>query len=95
MLKCRDINGLLHDYAEGLLELSVHKELDRHLSDCPGCLAFVKTYKETIRLSKDLRTGEMPPELQEKLESFLKAKLAEKPKTLWDRLRSRFGRGCC
>ncbi len=87
MLRCRDIGNLLHDYAEGLLEPSVSQQLDRHLANCPGCLAFVKTYRHTVTLSRDLRCEDIPPELQQKLGSFIKEKL-HRP-GLWSRLRAR------
>ena len=89
MLKCRDINNLLHDYAEGVLEPGVRRQLDQHLADCPGCLAFLNTYKQTIHLSKDLRCQDIPPELQQKLRSFIKTHLPSRRATLWARLRSR------
>ncbi len=78
MLKCRDIGKLLHDYVEGALEPRIKQQLDAHLADCPGCVAFIKTYKHTIRLSKDLRCEDIPPELQQKLRSFIKQGL-QKP----------------
>ncbi len=87
MLRCRDIGELLHDYAEGLLEPSVEQALDGHLADCPGCTAFVKTYRRTIALSGDLRCEDIPPELQRKLRSFIKQRIL-KP-NLWARLRAR------
>lgn len=75
MLKCRDIGRLLLEYVEGALEPSVSKQLDAHLADCPGCLAFINTYRHMIRLSKQLRCEDIPPELQEKLRSFIREKL--------------------
>ncbi|MBI1893937.1 MAG: zf-HC2 domain-containing protein [Candidatus Rokubacteria bacterium] len=77
MLRCRDIGNLLHDYAEGLLEPGVSRQLEEHLADCPGCLAFVRTYRHTIALSGNLRCEEIPPELQQKLRVFLKEKLGK------------------
>lgn len=93
MLKCRDIGQLLHDYTEDLLELPTRQDLERHLADCPGCVAFVNTYKQTIRVSGDLRCEDIPPELQRKLRSFIKTKLSPHRPSLWERLRSRL-RGC-
>ncbi len=79
MTNCREVSQLLHDYVEGLLDPSVSKQLDAHLADCPGCVASMKTYKRTIELSKDLRCEEIPPGLQKKLRSFIKAKLNKPP----------------
>ncbi len=75
MLKCRDIGKLLHDYVEGSLDASINTQLDVHLADCPGCVAFINTYRQTIHLSRELRCEEIPPELQKKLRSFIKEKL--------------------
>lgn len=88
MLKCRDVGQLLHDYVERLLEPSIQEALEAHLADCPGCLAFLNTYKQTIRLSNSLRPTDMPPELQQKLRSFITTKLSSRRPTWWQRLRS-------
>ena len=86
MLKCRDISQLLYDYVEGILDPPIHQQLEQHLADCPGCIAFVNTYRQTITLSKELREEEIPQELQQKLQSFIKEKL-HKP-GFWSRLRT-------
>ena len=87
MKNCRDVSKLLHDYVEGSLESGVSQELAAHLADCPGCVASVKTYQQTINLSQDLRCEEIPPVLQRKLRSFIKQK-TRKP-SLWARFRAR------
>jgi anti-sigma factor RsiW len=71
-MTCRDALRLLHDHLDGQLEPSVDRDLQRHLADCPGCLAFLKTYQKTVGLSGELRQTDIPPELQERLKSFLK-----------------------
>lgn len=75
MLRCRDIGTLLHDYLEGGLAPAVRAELDAHLADCPGCLSFVNTYRHTVSVARDLRSEDIPPELQSKLRSFIRQKL--------------------
>ena len=89
MLRCRDIGQLLYDHIEGCLEPAVSQQLEQHLADCPGCVAFIRTYKETTRLSKDLRCEDIPPELQQKLHDFIKTKLASPRPGFWHRLRAR------
>lgn len=75
MIRCRDVSDLLLDYVEGSLEPGAREELDQHLADCPGCLAFVRTYRHTSTLSRDLRCEDIPPELQRKLRSFIQQQL--------------------
>lgn len=71
MLRCRDIGELLHDYLEGELELEVRRQLDAHLADCPGCLSFLNTYRHTVSVARDLRCEDIPPELRERLRTFI------------------------
>lgn len=92
MLRCRDIGQLLYDYVENRLEPSVSQQLEQHLADCPGCPAFINTYKQTIHLSRELRCEEIPQECQQKLRSFIKTKLTSRQPSFWDRLRSRLSR---
>lgn len=91
MLKCRDVGKLLYDYVDGSLEPALKQQLEQHLADCPGCLAFINTYRQTIKLSKELRPREIPTELRQKLRSFIKSKSLQPPgfwKRLWLRLAS-------
>lgn len=88
MFRCRDVGQLLYEYVEERLEPPIIQQLEQHLADCPGCLAFINTYKQTIRLSDGLRPTEMPPELQQKLRSFITTKLSSRRLTWWQRLRS-------
>lgn len=90
MLRCRDVGQLLYEYVEQRLEPPISQQLEQHLADCPGCLAFINTYKQTMNLSRDLRCEQIPQELQAKLRSFIKTKLAPHRPSLWDRFRSRF-----
>lgn len=90
MLRCRDIGQLLYDYVEDRLELTVRQQLEQHLADCAGCLAFINTYKQTTHLSRDLRCRDIPPELRQKLRNFIKTNLTTpRPgflSRLWSRL---------
>lgn len=74
MLRCRDINGLLHDYLEGSLDPDLRRGLDEHLADCAGCHGFLNTYRDTVAVAKELRCEDIPPELQRKLRSFIAEK---------------------
>lgn len=86
MLRCRDVGKLLYDYVDGSLEPALRHELEQHLADCPGCLAFINTYRQTIKLSKELHSKEIPPELKRKLRSFIKSESALQRPSFWKRL---------
>ena len=58
-LPCTEIIGFLADYLDGELSPERKFEFDRHLAVCPSCVAYLETYKETIRMAK---AAELPVE---------------------------------
>jgi len=69
---CREIVEILCEYLEGELPREEREELDRHLADCPPCLAFLNTYRKTSQLCRALRPEDIPEELKRRVENFLK-----------------------
>lgn len=53
MLTCREIIDYLRAYLAGELPLAERAEFEAHLAVCPPCIAFLKTYEQTIRLGRD------------------------------------------
>jgi anti-sigma factor RsiW len=76
---CGHTQKLLFDYAEGLLDPQIAAKLELHLSDCPRCIEYVRTYRETkdlcAKYGRLLR--EMPPELEKKLCEFIRNHLKQ------------------
>jgi len=64
-LPCTEIIGFLSDYLDGELPPERKFEFGRHLAVCPSCVAYLETYKETIRMAKasDLPVDEAPEDL--------------------------------
>ena len=77
MLTCREIIDFLMDYQNDELEPGVRDRFDEHIAVCPPCVAFMRTYEETIKLGKaamkDPCNGheDIPPEL---VQAILKAR---------------------
>jgi anti-sigma factor RsiW len=46
---CEQATALLLDYVTDTLDPATTLVLERHLSRCNDCVAFLQTYKETIR----------------------------------------------
>lgn len=79
MSTCKELVDLLADYLEGQLEPEVARELDQHLADCPPCLNFLKTYRATTRLIREVACEDIPAELGERLQRFLRAHRTREP----------------
>ena len=72
---CEQATALLIDYVTGELDPATTLVLERHLERCVDCVAFLRTYKETIRTTRTLRYDDMPGELQDRLLQTLHAKM--------------------
>jgi anti-sigma factor RsiW len=68
---CKECVDLLGDYIDGALPPERAQALEEHLSLCPPCITFVRTYKATGRLCRHVLQSEMPRELIASLKSFL------------------------
>ena len=51
-MSCRQLIDALADYTAATLELGQRKLCDEHLANCPRCVAYLRGYRETIRLTK-------------------------------------------
>jgi anti-sigma factor RsiW len=57
------------EYLNGELAPAEHAEFEAHLAECPWCVAYLQTYRDTIRLGKaafaaaDALPADVPEEL--------------------------------
>jgi anti-sigma factor RsiW len=70
---CSELVELLADYLAGELPKDRAELLEWHLEGCRPCVAFVNTYRGTIRVARKLAEVEMPAELKQRLVTFLKS----------------------
>src|SRR5437660_11127533 len=69
--QCSDCVELLGEYVDGSLPAEKAQALEAHLSICPPCITFVRTYKATRVLCRHKLAAEMPSELCDSLNAFL------------------------
>ena len=51
-MTCRELIEFLMAYLDGELPEEQRRSFDAHLEICPACVAYLKTYEETIQLGK-------------------------------------------
>ncbi|MBL8746932.1 MAG: zf-HC2 domain-containing protein [Phycisphaerae bacterium] len=51
-ITCRELAEFIADYLDHTLPADIAREFDRHLAVCPSCVAYIESYKQTIRLGK-------------------------------------------
>ena len=74
-ITCEQVTALLIDYVTGELDPATTLLLERHVQNCPDCVAFLRTYRESIRLTRTLRYEDIPGELQDRVHAFLRQKM--------------------
>ncbi len=51
-LTCREFIEFLDDYVATNQPVDVRAEFERHMEDCPECVEYLKSYKDTILLAR-------------------------------------------
>ena len=69
---CPECMDLLADYVDGSLPKDKAELLEWHIEGCAPCVAFVNTYKGTVKAARQLKEADIPPELKDRLLSFLR-----------------------
>ena len=76
MLTCKEVDNFLYDFHEGQLSYAEKIKFKLHLSMCTECKAYVRGYKNTIRISQAGFTKPEPMESipEELIEVILKSR---------------------
>jgi anti-sigma factor RsiW len=74
-ITCEQVTALLIDYVAGDLDPASTLVLEQHLQNCPDCVAFLRTYRESIRRTRTLRYEDIPEELQDRVHAFLRQQI--------------------
>jgi predicted anti-sigma-YlaC factor YlaD len=76
-IECRQIAELLADSLDGSLPKHTVELIEWHIDGCPPCVAFMNTYRGTIRATGSLREVQVPAELKSRLLAVLRATKSE------------------
>jgi anti-sigma factor RsiW len=60
-MNCREFTEFLHEYLFGSLPDHELVEFEKHLAECPWCVAYLDSYRKTIQLEKAAFAGDGPP----------------------------------
>lgn len=74
-MTCQQLIEFIGRYRDNELAAEERTEFDRHLAVCPSCVAYLKTYEQTVLLAKASADEPVPPDVPE---SLVKAILASK-----------------
>jgi len=68
-MKCREVAEFLMEYLDGALGDAERRVFEGHIEDCPACVNYLETYRETVRLGRSVCTpdAEVPPDVPEEL----------------------------
>jgi anti-sigma factor RsiW len=77
-ITCRQLIDFVASYREHELTPEQHLEFERHLAVCPSCVAFMKTYEQSVLLAKASADDPVPDEIPEAL---VRAILEARPKS--------------
>ena len=51
-MNCREFTEFLNEYLFGNLAAAERAEFDKHLAECPWCVAYLDSYQKTIELER-------------------------------------------
>jgi len=66
-MNCREIIEFLLDYLDGELSSATTADFERHLAVCESCVAYLASYRETIRVSRLAVTEDLVDDVPEEL----------------------------
>ena len=68
-MNCREFVDFLMDYLDDSLSGGQRSVFEGHMNECPTCVTYLDTYKETVRLGKLCADpeGPVPEDVPERL----------------------------
>ena len=66
-ITCQQLIDFVSRYRDHELTSHERAEFERHLAVCPSCMAYLKTYEQTVLLAKASAEDPVPDEIPEPL----------------------------
>ena len=76
---CQQVTALLVAYVTDALAPETLRAFQEHLRACEDCLAYLNTYRATIRATRTLRYEDIPTALQDRVLGFLHTRVSRAP----------------
>ena len=79
-MNCRETIDFLMAYLDGELPDDERRKFEHHLGDCPPCVSYMESYRDTLKLGRcacESHEESAPPEIPERLVQAILA--ARKP----------------
>ncbi|HVT43044.1 MAG TPA: zf-HC2 domain-containing protein [Thermoanaerobaculia bacterium] len=78
-LPCSEVIAFLADYLANELAEEIRAEFQRHLVVCPSCIAYLRSYEQTIRMAKlaAIDTSEIDDAPEDLINAILEARMKE------------------
>lgn len=87
-MTCRELIDFLMDYFDGSLASGERGEFERHLTACPPCVRYLRTYAETVsagRKAFECENDDLPAVVPEELiEVILESRRRPDPNSEFD-----------
>jgi anti-sigma factor RsiW len=75
-VNCREFVDFLMEYLDGELPQRQRGVFEGHMEDCPSCVTYLDSYRETVRLGRELCADPEDPVPADVPESLVRAILA-------------------
>ena len=72
---CQQVVALLVEYVAGDMDARTQAVFEAHMQGCVECVAFLATYRETLRATRAVRHDALPAALLTRVQQFLQARL--------------------